>query len=256
MESMGKSNLSKVSELTSNDGIQAVSPYAGLKLVDLGVKLPGGWSAGKKLIENTIGGLGDVSFGETNIHGFSLATVDIYYDNPVESGIAESVSISGRKFKVYREQKLIYLETDELPDAGELKDLPAATGTADKELVLAAASPVSLVAAIYACSQAAPLFLKQLLQKGLAEEEIIWAWSTVPLPTLADDGRLMEARTEAALKYGSVLSFWVRSEDEKIEEALKEIVPYGEVRIHNLRTARTIIRGFADHDKLKESFGI
>lgn len=256
MRSMEKSNLAKVSDLTSSDGIQSSTPQPGLRLVDLGVKVSGGWSAGKTLVENSIGGLGELSFGEFYINGFALPSIDIYYDNPVKSRLAESMNIGGREFHYYKALKLIYTETDEIPDDIELKNLKAAFGFEDSGQVLAVTSPVSLVAAIYRCSQAAPLLLEQLLKRGLAEEEILWAWATVPMPPLADDKRIMAGRMETALTFGTVISFWVRTEDEKIKEIIGDMASCGELRVHNLRTGRTFVHGSVDRMKLQEVFHV
>jgi len=256
LRKMGEGASKKVSGLTANEGIRADSPWPGLKLVDMGVDAPGGWSAGKILIETVIDGLGEVNFGEFYINGFALPSVDIYFDHPAKTRLPESKNVNGKAVCFYENQRLLYAEVNKIPDLSDMEDMAAAFGCKGKELTLAVTSPTSLVAAIYGCSLAASGVLEHLLKKGLAQEEILWAWATAPLPPLADDPGIMADRLKAALAYGAVTSFWVRTGDEKIKEAFDGMDRFGELRMHNLSSARTFIHGSVDRMKLQEAFRV
>lgn len=73
-----------------NKGIRVLVSQAGLQIVDLGVEAAGGWSAGKLLLEAAIRERGYVNYGEFPLDHFALPSVDVYYDDPVDTAIPEA----------------------------------------------------------------------------------------------------------------------------------------------------------------------
>jgi methenyltetrahydromethanopterin cyclohydrolase len=227
-----------------------------IQIIDLGVKIPAAWSAGKKLIETIIDGLGDVNFGELYVNGYALPSLDIYFDDPKKVKLPLSKSINGNESYLYENAKLIYSEVSETPSINEVEKIAAAFNCDAKDLKFIVTSPTSLISSIYGSFLSAPILMDKLLKYGLKEEEILWSWSTTTLPALTDDKQILGERMQSALAYGTVISFWVRTNDKKIEEILSRINLCGQLRIHNLQSAKTFVHGSLDLDKLQESFNI
>lgn len=253
---MKNSILNNNSLLDRNDAAVVSSHSPGIQMIDMGVKIPAGWSSGKKLIETIIDGLGDVNFGEFYSNGYALPSIDIFYDDPKKIKLPLCKNIDEKDSYLYENIKLIYSEVNEIPSITEVEKIAAAFGNKVKDLKFIVTSPTSLVAAIYGCFLSTPILLDKLLKCGLGEEEILWSWSTITLPTLTDDKQVLGERIKAALAYGTVTSFWVRTDDEKIEGLLSQIDLCGELRIHNLRSARTFVHGSLNMDKLQNSYNI
>ncbi len=99
--------------------------------------------------------------------------------------------------------------------------------------------------------------LLELIAKQIPRDTFQWAWYNVPVPTFCDNKDLMEKRVHAAYEKGAVLSLWLRTDkDESVQEALRSLPAYGQVRIHNLTTANTWIAGAEDESGLARAFGL
>ncbi|MBI2882344.1 MAG: methenyltetrahydromethanopterin cyclohydrolase, partial [Candidatus Methylomirabilis oxyfera] len=75
--------LNRMSDRASALGISASNLKNGSRLVDFGVKAPGGLLAGKGLAEICLGGLGEVAFLPLDYGDFSLPGVSVAIDGPV-----------------------------------------------------------------------------------------------------------------------------------------------------------------------------
>jgi len=226
-------------------------PIASVKngnIVDIGVKAPGGWSAGKELIYLFMSGMGYVNFGEMSLEGFAFPTVDTYFDNPAEVCLASM--LNEKKIGEYTmigpetwgEDNFCYFETMEVkPDLSQKTDQ-----------TIIVASPLSLVSAIYNSALAVPLAVKKLMDLGVNLDQIEWAWGSSPLATLSENQDLAAMRKEAVLHYGSVVSIWLRVEDKLLQEIVKKWEGLGEIRLHNLPTAKTYVGGKLNLKKLSE----
>lgn len=228
--------------------VKNFNPIASIKndkMIDVGLKTPGGWSAGKELINLFMGGMGYVNFGELSLKDFAFPTVDTYFDNPAQ--VCLSSFLNKKNVDKYTmvgpdsrgDEDFCYFETEEVPQ--ELQET---------EQTIIVASPQSLVSAIYNSALVVPLAVKKLVDFGMNLEQIEWAWGTCPLATLSEQADLVAERKQEALEYGGVASIWVRSEDSILEEIAHKWEGLGEIRLHNLQTAKTHIGGKIDEEAL------
>lgn len=217
-------------------------------IIDVGVKAPGGWSAGKELIYLFMNSKGYVNFGEISLKGFNLPTVDTYFDDP--AGVCLDSMLNEKKIDDYNmvgpeswgENNFSYFETREIP--AELSE------KTDETII--AASPLSLVSAIYNSALIVPLTVEKLANLGVGLEQLEWAWGSCPLATLAEQQDLVAKRKKAILEYGGVVSIWLRSEDQLLQEIANEWKGLGEIRLHNLVSAKTFVGGGLNEEALKE----
>ena len=234
--------------LTANN-FQPIASIKNDNLIDIGVKAPGGWSAGKELIHLFMDNMGYVNFGEISLKGFSLPTVDTYFDNPADVSLA--AMLNEKKIDGYTvigpenwgENNFCYFETSEIP-----ADLSKKTG----ETVIVA-SPLSLVSAILNSALVVPLAVEKLVNLGLNLDQLEWAWGTCPLATIGEQQDLVAKRKKAVLEYGGIASIWLRSEDKLLQKITSNWEGLGEIRLHNLVSAKTFIGGRLDEEALKKN---
>lgn len=244
--------LLKALEQSHSQGFNVIHFAQDFKVLDMGVEAQGGWSAGKVLVEAGIEGLGYVNYGEFYLNGFALPTVDVYYDNPTLTGLPLTCQLEGQVLFTFKNSNFSYAEVNQLPDKDLLEKMVEFAQAGGQQSFLVITKPTCLVAAVYSAARAVPLVLEELLGNGLKREEIMWAWGTSPLPPITDDLNVMANRKSAALQYGAVTSFWVRAEEWRIRETLDKAVPYGEIRIHSLSDAKTLVKGSVDKARLRE----
>jgi len=213
-----------------------------LKIVDAGIEVPGGWSAAKGLLEGLILGLGQVVIGDMVIKDIKLPTVDLLLDDPVK--IAElsyfnkfddhGLSILGPNIE--KDEKKLgfgYAVTNKIPEALSIEG----------NLIIA--SNTSLVNAVYNASLPTMLAVKALLEEGVGRENILWSWSSCAVAVLADDEQVMKKRNMTMLKHTSVISIWLKADIKTIEKITNNW-EYGELRLHELTSAKTYICGVVD----------
>lgn len=199
-------------------------------ILDAGVVEPGGWMSAKLLIEGLIGGRGQVNFGEAEFGEDRLPTLELFLDDPVST------------YQVAYQEKdgIIGIQAADARYALGLR-ICERIETSPPSGNIVCASSTSLVGAIFSASKAVPLAIEMLLDSGVKPEEIQWAWGVCPLPVLCDDAQQMNERMVRALENDSVVSVWVRGEDKFLQEILNAY-DGGCVRIHNLKTAKTLLK--------------
>ncbi|MEL7608337.1 MAG: methenyltetrahydromethanopterin cyclohydrolase [Bacillota bacterium] len=226
---VAKDRFHKMVEYSPANACAAHRRKDGIAL-DAGVAEPGGWTAAKLLIEGLIGGRGQVNFGDMEFGPDRLPTLELFLDDPVMA------------------YQNAYQEKDGLFGIqGEDASYALGLGICDRidaalpggNFVLA--SSTSILGSVFAASRAIPLAIGMLLKGGVRPEEIQWAWGVCPLPILCDDENEMQKRMDRALKEDSVVSVWVRGEDEALQKLLNAY-DGGCVRIHNLKTAKTLLK--------------
>lgn len=218
-----------------------------IKILDIGINTIGGWSSAKALIEALIGGLGYLSFGELNIGKLFVPTVDLFLDSPIKvclESLVHEWDFAGIKVigPGNKEEELTFgfIETEEIPTTID-------TNLSYNFLV---ASNKSLVSSVYNSATAIPKVISKLKKLCLPLENIFWAWGTCPLAIMSDDLELMKKRKINVLKYGAVVSIWVRESDNRVEQVVRNWEGLGELRIHNLGSGKTFIGGKTDVNML------
>lgn len=201
---------------------------ASSRIVDAGLSEPGGWTSIQALLEGLIGGRGIVHFGRQFYGGHQLPTVDMLLDAPVmtyRSAFSRKDSIigvaEGGKFALGVK---ICDDISKVREAGNL----------------VAASESSLLAAALGAASAVPDAVQALLENGVAEEDILWGWSSAPVALLCNDPAVMRERMADA-KAKRIISLWARGNDELLKRIVSEYQG-GELRLHSLGSAKTFIK--------------
>lgn len=198
------------------------------RVIDAGVAELGGWTSVKTLLEGLIGGRGVAQFGRQFYGGHQLPTVELLLDAPVltyRTAFSDGALAAGVRSGDGYALGVKFCDTIEsVKEAGNI----------------VAASETSLLAAALAAARAIPDAVGALLDKGVAEEDILWGWSCAPVALLCNDSALMAERLADA-KNKRIVSLWVRGDDALLRP-IAEGYLYGELRLHNLASAQTWVR--------------
>lgn len=253
-------------------GLWKYIPYPGCTILDCGFNTPAGWEAARLLTLAAINGRGFVSFGDIDLGSCRLPAINICYDSPktLVATLAEPVQIKnwevfGPALAPNKEASLLCLidKRDAVSDQGSavpesatgiLNSIPVLTKR--DQLLLAVAPYPSLVGMILQTSSALPRTLQILITNGLDPDQVLWGWSSCPLPPLVDDLQLAIARLEKTLLYGLTISLWVRGDNEQLVTLLNKTPVNGQVRLHNLTTAKTIVKGSIAGDQLRNLYSL
>jgi methenyltetrahydromethanopterin cyclohydrolase len=220
----------------------------GLNIVDAGVKMAGGWSVARKLLEGLICGLGQVNIGNILLSDFRLPTVELLLDEPVrvfEEAFLDRESINdlvvyGPKSECDTQTySLGFAVTDKIP-----VEVPI-----NGNLIVAANT--SLVSAVFNASLPVMSAVEALLKAGVPGENILWSWSSCPVATMTDNVEQMMKRNETARSKGAVTSIWLRADSCVIQEVTSSW-KFGQLRLHELATAKTYIGGCIDEAGLSQ----
>ena len=204
-----------------------VTESGDLAVLDMGLRETGGWTSAKKMLEALTGGRGIVTVTRDlrGIHQFPA--VEILYDDPVEAASLFETDENGL-IGVREGERYAFCVTKELKDRSGLKGQVAVTGRA------------SLASAVLEAARALPEAVGLLLESGVPEEAILWAWSFSPVADLSLNPDVLKNHVERARNRRAV-SIWVRDDDERLK-AIAEKFSEGTLRLHNLATARTLLK--------------
>lgn len=229
----------RLKQASPGNGTEIVYASEQVEILDAGVQALGGWSTGKALVEALSGGLGYVNFGEFNLNNFAIPSVDLFLDSPskvcLSSMLHRQVLAGMTAFSPSFNQEPVF-------GFAEVEKLPEQIAE-DVSARLLISRPTSLVAAIYNSALAVPRAIELVNRIGLSEQSIVWAWGSCPVAILCDDVQAMRMRKDHVLQYGAVVSLWVRDSDQHLEQVVEQWNNAGEIRIHNLVTAKTFIGG-------------
>ncbi|BCV21347.1 methenyltetrahydromethanopterin cyclohydrolase [Moorella sp. Hama-1] len=253
-------------------GLWKYIPYPGCTILDCGFNTPGGWEAARLLALAAIDERGLVSFGNFDLGSCRLPAINICYDSPktLLATLAQPVHIKnweifGPALVPGNKNRLLLCSIDKIdsgscgrPALPEL--LMGINNTLDlnnhDQVVIAIAPYPSLVGMILQTSSALPRTLQILITNGLDPDQVLWGWSSCPLPPLVDDLQLAIARLEKTLLYGLTISLWVRGDNEQLVTLLNKTPVNGQVRLHNLTTAKTIVKGSIAGDQLRNLYSL
>ncbi|MGI9861456.1 methenyltetrahydromethanopterin cyclohydrolase [Moorella naiadis] len=219
-----------------------------------------------------IDGKGLVSFGDFDLGSYRLPALNICYDAPqnLVATLAEPVQIKnwevfGPALDPNKEASLLCLLDKR--DAGSYQGSDVWESTNDilnnikvltkrHQYLLAVTPYPSLVGMILQASLALPRTLQVLITNGLDPGRVLWGWSSCPLPPLVDDLQLAIARLEKTLLYGLTISLWVRNDHDQLVALLNKTPVNGQVRLHNLTAAKTIVKGSIAGDQLRNLYSL
>jgi methenyltetrahydromethanopterin cyclohydrolase len=227
----------------------------GATVVDMGVDAPGGWLAGQRFVEATIGGLGTVGFGTFRAAGFTVPSVDVYIDQPqtaclsaqfsgwrmwesdqrdgivpIGSGPARALALNDMFSQAwgYRDRHhatVFGAQTTRIPSEGFVAEVADACGVDPADVYVLAARTGSLAGTIQICSRTVEASTWRIHRKGFDLGRVNSAMGTCPLPPVVRDELTAMHRVNTALLYGVSVRFVVDCDDAEVEKVI-DLLPF------------------------------
>jgi methenyltetrahydromethanopterin cyclohydrolase len=215
---------------------------AGARVLDCGIKTPGGLQAGLRLAQVCLAGQADVTLTPGDLGGMPCVQVSVASDHPVLACMASQYAgwqISVGKFfamgsgpmrAAYGKEELFdkipgreqapvavgVLETRKLPDDAVVTFLRERLNVPAEKLTLLAAPASSLAGNLQVVARSLETALHKLHELGFDLAQVVSGFGTAPLPPVAADDLEAIGRTNDAILYGGRAIIWVRAEDEEL----------------------------------------
>jgi methenyltetrahydromethanopterin cyclohydrolase len=224
--------------------VQVHTTPAGARLIDCGIKTPGGIQAGLALARVCMAGQAEISLVPGDITGFTTPHVVVATDHPVAACMASQyagwqISVgkyfamgSGPMRAAYGKEELFdhipgreqapvgvgVLETRKLPDDAVISHLSEALNLPANKITLLAAPAASLAGNLQVVARSLETALHKLHELKFDLNQIVSGFGTAPLPPVAKDELGAIGRTNDAILYGGRVNIWVQTEDDQLAE--------------------------------------
>ncbi len=222
--------------------IQVTTTPSGAKLLDCGIKAPGGIQAGLALARVCLAGQAEVSIVPGDTLGLPLVVVSS--DAPILACMASQYAgwqvavdkyfaMGSGPFRAAYGQEEIYdkipgretspvavgcLETRKLPDDAVVAHLAEALKIPPNKITLLAAPAASQAGNVQVVARAVETALHKLHQLDFDLNQVVSAFGSAPLPPVANSELIAIGRTNDAILYGARVQLWVQSQDDLIAE--------------------------------------
>lgn len=214
----------KIVEKTPANGC-TVEEKNGFEILDMGKNEPGGWTSVKLLLEGLMGGRGIVSVSRDFRGMHQFPAVEILYDDPV---LTYHMAYEKNSIGVFEDGKAVL----------GVFNCPMCAAGKSGNLVITGTT--SLAYAALQASKALPDAIRLLLDEGIPEDAIQWAWSFAPIADLSLNEKVLAANIEKANARRTV-SVWVRGVEDDVLAAIAPKYESGTLRLHSLTTAHTMM---------------
>ncbi len=216
----------------------------GGRVLDCGIKTPGGIQAGLSLARVCLAGLAEVTLLPGDIAGIACPQVQVTSDHPVLACMASQYAgwqIAVGKFfamgsgpmrAAYGKEELFdhipgrevapvtvgCLETRKMPDDGVFAYLADALKLPPSKITLLAAPAASLAGNLQVVARSLETALHKLHELKFDLTQIIAGAGSAPLSPVAKDELSAIGRTNDAILYGGRVVLWVQCEDDVLAE--------------------------------------
>ncbi len=230
-------------------GISVSTLTNGARLIDFGVKAPGGLLAGKGLSEICLGGLGEVAFLPLSYGDFSLPGVSVAIDGPVlpclgsqyagwkiqrgkffamGSGPARALARTEELFETIRIQDtadsaVLVLESGRLPTEEVADYVAEKCGVKPDRVSLAVAATRSLAGAVQIAARSVETAMHKLQELEFDVTKVLSGFGVCPIATPAADDMTAIGRTNDCVLYGSEVFLTISATDAEIETLIDKI---------------------------------
>lgn len=221
----------------------------GTRVVDAGVRAPGGFGAGKIVALICLGGLGEVSFVPCDLGGMAIPAVSVTVDRPVIACMASQHA--GWKISVgtffgmgsgparamapvekltedlgYRDkadQAVLVLEADALPTEEVAGYIAGKCGLAPEQVTVVVAATSSIVGGIQIAARSVERAMHRMMQLGFHPRQVQFGSGVSPIATPIRDTLRAMGRASDCVRYGASAALVVEAADEEIERILDQI---------------------------------
>jgi methenyltetrahydromethanopterin cyclohydrolase len=221
---------------------------AGATIIDAGVKVPGGYQAGKILTELCLGGAGKVKLGFKSYETLDVPSVTVSMDHPaiaalgsqfagwrikeeaniaIGSGPARALALKPKDiyeeigYKDQSDKAVLTLESNQLPTDMLIEKVTTACNVSAQNLIIVVAPTASIAGLVQVTGRIVEVGIHKLRTVGLYPKVFRYAMGYAPLSPLGQDFEVAMARTNDAILYGGTVYCTVDYDD---EEALQKIV--------------------------------
>jgi methenyltetrahydromethanopterin cyclohydrolase len=225
--------------------VQVQTTNAGARVIDCGVKTPGGVQAGLALARVCLAGQAEVALVPGDIAGAACPVVTLATDHAVLACMAcqyagWEVKRNGKFFAMGsgpmraahgkealfehipgREQSPVavgVLETRKLPDDEVVEPLAKALGLPPSKVTLLVAPAASLAGNLQVVARSLETALHKLHELKFDLNQIVSGFGAAPLPPVARDELGAIGRTNDAILYGGRVVIWVQADDDQLAE--------------------------------------
>ena len=240
--------LEKLLEKPDYYGIKVEKTSSGTTIVDAGIKVKGGFQAGKIITEICMGGCGKAGITYRKYGKLGLPSIFVYTDHPViatlgsqfagwqikegdyfaiGSGPARALALKPKEIydKIgYRDvfdKAAVVLETDKSPPAKLLERFAKECNVSPENLAVILTPTASIAGATQVSGRIVETGIHKLNKLGLDPKVILYAWGCAPIPPVHPKFTHAMARTNDAILYGGTAYYMGEYDD---EEELKQIV--------------------------------
>ncbi len=234
----------------------------GPRILDLGVDVPGGLEAGRRMAEVCLSGLGQIGFfpvsGQRGMLGVSVRTDhplfacmasqyagwQITHERYFAMGSGPMRAAAGREplFDTigYREAEGVavgVLESSRLPSPEVCRQIAEKCGVEPANLTLLVAPTASQAGTVQIVARSLETALHKLLELGFDLRRVESGFGTAPLPPVAGSDMEAMGRTNDAILYGGEVTLWVRGSDDDLSHVGAD-VPSSSSKDHGRPFAR------------------
>jgi len=223
--------------------ISISNPHQGtVRIVDFGIKVPGGLEAGLTLAQLCMAGLGDVSLQSAD-STIDLPRVFVRTDHPVAaclqsqyagwkiatddyfamgSGPMRATAATEDIFDEFPVQEdggvcIGVLESGSVPTAAAIEIVRSAVGT-QTDLTIAVAPTASQAGNLQVVARSVETAMHKLHELKFPVDAVVSGCGSAPLPPVAKNDLAGIGRTNDAILYGATVNLWVNCEDAEIKE--------------------------------------
>jgi methenyltetrahydromethanopterin cyclohydrolase len=229
-------------------GVIVSKSSAGATIVDAGVKAPGGFQAGEKLIKLCMGGAGQAQLGFKTYGDLTFPSITVTTDHPaiaalgsqfagwrikdgesiaIGSGPARALALKPKDiyeeigYKDLSDKAVLTLESNDLPSDVLIEKVTKASGVSAQNLIVVVAPTASIAGLTQVAGRVVEVGIHKLRTLGLSPKIIRYAIGYAPIPPVCTDFEVAMARTNDAILYGGTV-YCIIDFDDEVE--LKKIV--------------------------------
>ena len=216
----------------------------GGRLIDCGIKTPGGLQAGLALARVCTAGQAEIALVPGDVAGIACPSVVVTTDHPVAACMASQYAgweIKVGKFfamgsgpmraahakeELYehipgKEQPPVavgVLEARKLPDEAVFEHLSQALNIPVSKITLCAAPAASQAGNLQVVARSLETALHKLHELHFDLNQVVSGFGSAPLPPVANSEVSAIGRTNDAILYGGRVTLWVQAEDDQLAE--------------------------------------
>lgn len=223
--------------------IEQVESETGATIVDFGVNVPGGLTAGIALAEICMANCGTVSIARSNLPSVGLTSVQVTTDRPALACMASQYAgwplqvedyfamcsgpmrlnrgqepVLEKYFADYGNRKVIgVLESDNLPSDAAVRQIARECSVETFEVSLCIAPTKSIAGMIQIVARSVEATMHKLFELNFDLNKVQRAWGIAPLPPPSSDSLQAIGRTNDAILYGGQIELWLDADDAELK---------------------------------------